>query len=119
MDKEKEIEGMKNTLVNYAMKHDLCFSFEAYRINAKALVEAGYGNVKQAVKDFAENAVKPIICEIVTLMFNDYEPHCKIDTCGKGDDILCGCSICVEENTQIWKSKIDQKIKELYGAETK
>ncbi len=31
---------------------------------------------------------------------------------------LCGCSICIEENKQVWKSKIDDLIKELYPDES-
>lgn len=33
----------------------------------------------QAVKEFAENAVKPIIDELVELLFNDNESDCKVD----------------------------------------
>lgn len=58
MDKEKEIEDMKNTLVNYAMKHDLCFSFEAYRTYAKTLVEAGYGHISTALSEYLHSNVK-------------------------------------------------------------
>ncbi len=53
MDKEKEIEEMAKAL------HQNC-SFAKYGgellcgDSAKALVNAGYGNVKQAVKEFAE-----------------------------------------------------------------
>lgn len=37
------------------------------------------------------------------------------ENCYKSDDISCGSSICVEENKQLWKNKIDKLIKELYG----
>lgn len=71
---------------------------------------------QQAVKEFAEK-IKPIIDELVELMFNDYEPNCKVENCEKPDDIPCGCSICVEENKQLWENKIDNLITELYGAD--
>ena len=47
MNKEKEIEEMKQVLVDYAKAHDLCFSFEAYRRNAETLYNAGYRKVEQ------------------------------------------------------------------------
>lgn len=85
--------------------------------SAAKLVSAGIGDKKQAVKEFAEKKVKPLIDELVELMFNDYESHCKVENCEKPDDIPCGCSICVEENKQLWESKIDDLFTELYGAD--
>lgn len=78
------------------------------------LMGAGYGNIKQNVKEFSENIVKPIIDELVKLLFNDNESNCKVD-CEKGSDIPCGSSICIEENKQYWKNKIDDLIEEHYG----
>ncbi len=70
--------------------------------------------VQQAVKEFAEEKVKPLIDELVELLFNDNESPCKVDNCEKGSDIPCGCSICVEENKQVWKNKLDKLIKEKF-----
>ena len=89
---------------------------EIEKLKAIDNIVAFNGNVKQAVKEFAEK-VKPIIGELVELMFNDYESHCKVTNCEKDDDIPCGCNICIEENEQLWKSKIDNLITELYGGE--
>lgn len=72
---------------------------------------------KQAVKEFAENAVKPIIDELVELLFNDDVSSCKVDNCEKGSDIPCGSSICIDENKRYWKRKVDKLIKEVYGDE--
>lgn len=54
---EKEVEGIKNTLVDYAVKHSLCFSFETYRKNAEVLANAGYGKVEAAVRAFAQEII--------------------------------------------------------------
>lgn len=83
---------------------------------AEQIINAGYGNFKQAIKEFAENAVNPIIDELVELLFNDNEPDCKVD-CEKGSDVPCGSSICIDENKQYWKRKVDKLIKEVYGDE--
>ena len=108
MDKEKEIEGMANEL-HCATNESLI----SCRKIARILVERrGYGNVEQAVKEFAENKVKPLIDELIELLFNDGIPNSKVDNCEKGDDIPCGSSICVEENKQVWKNKLDDLIKE-------
>lgn len=112
MNKEKEIEGMANELHSATNE-----SYVNCRKIARILVDRrGYGNVKQAVKEFAENAVKPIIDELVELLFNDNEPDCKVD-CKKGSGIPCGSSICIDENKQYWKRKVDKLIKEVYGDE--
>lgn len=83
MDKEKEIEEMAKVLYGHYCKDDKCGECKEpscleYR-RAVKLYNAGYGDVKQAVKEFAENAVKPIIGELVELLFNDNEPDCKIN----------------------------------------
>lgn len=84
---------------------------------AIALVNAGIGDKKQAVKDFVDNKAKPLISELVELMFDDNIGKCKVDNCEKSDDIPCGASICVEENKRIWESKIDELFTQLYGEE--
>ena len=115
MDKEKKIKEMTEVLEN-CIEQDFC-DYVCYEKSAENLVNAGYGDVKKAVKEFAENKVKPIIDELVELLFNDNESNCKVNNCEKGDDIPCGCSICIEENKQVWKSKLDELIKELYSEE--
>lgn len=130
MDKEKEIEKLSefifknhsDNICDVCGSNDTCHEFDhdacgMFYFIAKDIVDKGYGNVKQAVKEFAEK-VKPLISEIVELMFNDDEPQCKVNHCHKGDDIPCGSSICIEENTQVWMSKIDELLKDLYGDES-
>lgn len=109
MDKEKEMEGMANEL--HCATNE---SFISCRNIARILVERrGYGNIEQAVKEFAENKVKPIIEEIVDCIFGDIKCKVKAEDCRKSSDhIPCGASFCVEENKKIWKNKIDELIKE-------
>ncbi len=115
MDKEKEIEEMAMSIAECnGTTCENCRPKCNKYITCEILHKNGYGNVKQAVREFAENKVKPIIDELVELLFNDDEPDCKVDNCEKGSDIPCGCSICVEENKQAWKGKIDNVIKDLY-----
>lgn len=105
MDKKKEIEEMAEVISQVQYLGGLEDKV------AEKLVKAGYGNVKLAIKEFAENVVNPIIDEIVTLMFDDNKSTCIVDDCEKEYDISCGSSICVRENQQIWKDKILQQIK--------
>lgn len=124
MDKEKEIEEMAMSMqeeIEYWTDYVEDGYSEVhidYEKAAKNLINAGYGDVKQAVKEFADSIVNPIIDELVTLMFDDNKSTCVVNDCEKGSDISCGSSICVQENKQIWKSKIAQRIKELYGNST-
>lgn len=116
MDKEKEIESMAEIITDSAF-NDMSNSRSRHKYGvsgfyAEALINAGYGNVEQAVKEFAQSKIKPLIDELVELLFNDDEPNCRVDDCEKGSDIPCGCSICVEENKQVWKSKVDKLVKE-------
>lgn len=54
MDKEKEIEEMSTTIISNADENLIsCSLFTAQKIS-EWLVNAGYGNVNQAVKEFAE-----------------------------------------------------------------
>lgn len=85
---------------------------------AEALYNAGYGNIAEAIKELSENTVKPLIDEIVELMFDDSRSVCQIKKCHKSDDIPCGASICIEENKLLWKSKLDKLIKERFGNES-
>lgn len=48
MEKEKQIEEMIKTMTGF------CIPTSDDEIRAKLLYAAGYGNVKEAVKDFAE-----------------------------------------------------------------
>lgn len=52
MDKEKQIEEMAEDILKIQHGSKPCF------IVAETLVNAGYGNVKQAVKEFAERLKK-------------------------------------------------------------
>lgn len=81
---------------------------------ADTLKKQGYGDTKQAVREFAEK-VKPIIDDIVELIFDDGQSRCIIGGCHKADDIPCGASICIEENKTAWKSKIDRLLTEVTG----
>lgn len=124
--------------------HPLCEYRGEINVNlALHLIDAGYGHIptalneylhsnvkaaamidsiviikqREAVKEFSENAVKPIIDELVELLFNDDVSSCKVDNCEKGSDIPCGSSICIDENKRYWKRKVDKLIKEVYGDE--
>lgn len=85
MNKEKEIEEMKQVLVDYAKAHDLCFSFEAYRRNAETLYNARYRNcanvgIDEFVEKYAAQARKETAREILQdffdwLDFDDYDDN--------------------------------------------
>lgn len=111
MNKEKEIEDMANALLQYDKTLFWSGRFEV----ATALYNAGYGNVKQAVKEFAEKKVKPLIDELVEIWFMDSQ--CQVSNCHKSDNVQCGSGVCIEENQKIWENKIDNLITELYGAD--
>ncbi len=65
MDKEKEIEEMSTTIISNADENLIsCSLFTAQKIS-EWLVNAGYGNVKQAVKEF-EDKIEEAICEYST-----------------------------------------------------
>lgn len=126
MDKEKEIEDFY--LESEACCTLLCtgddgkkyVDFEDWKLDVNKLqniIKKLKQEKKQAVKEFAENAVKPIIDELVELLFNDDVSSCKVDNCEKGSDIPCGSSICIDENKRYWKRKVDKLIKEVYGDE--
>lgn len=116
MNKEKEIEEMANLIAIACpdLIDENCGGTSCVSCLTKKLYNAGYGNVTQAVQEFAEK-VKPLIDELVELLFNDNESTCLVEDCEKSDDIPCGCSICIEENKQVWKKKLDNLITELYG----
>lgn len=116
-DNIQELERMKNTLNAMCTHIDGECDCSCTDCIAQGLVALGIGDKKQAVIEFAENKVKPLIDELVELLFNDDEPDCKVDDCEKGDDIPCGSSICIEENKQVWKSRVDKLVKEICGGE--
>ncbi|MCM1437774.1 MAG: hypothetical protein NC131_00990 [Roseburia sp.] len=122
MDKQKEIEEISQIAITMGQCHvencekcrrqannPYCVIFE----QAVILHKCGYGNVKQAVKEFGDSVVNPIIEELIELLFND--SVCKVTNCHKSDQIACGMDVCLEENKQIWKNKVKEKIKQLYG----
>lgn len=123
MDKEKEIEGIAKIIdgINEPIEYDEDLCTVTYYPTSKDIAMRlhlqGYGNVKQAVKEFAEKNVKPLIDELVELLFNQEDGTCMLDGCNKPDNIQCGSSICIEENKQVWRAKLDRIIKELYGEE--
>ncbi len=92
---QKEIEEMKQTLVDYAMEHSLCFSFDAFRTHAKTLYDAGYGNIKQAVKEFADK-LKGRINELIELPCVGMTERKKWVSEGQ-KDALCDCLSMVDE----------------------
>ena len=114
MDKEKEIKEMTEAVM-CAMEYRKKTGTPNFEMIAKNLINADYGDVKKAVKEFAEIKVKPLIDEIVELMFDASRSVCQIEGCFKSDDIQCGANICVEENKRLWKNKVDTLIKEFYG----
>lgn len=100
MDKEKEIEMIAEIITNSAF-NDMSDSRSRHKYGvsgfyAEALINAGYGNVKQAVKDFAEKLKK----EIVLADDIDLFPHYS-----DGYNRACGDVV----------ERIDTLFKELYG----
>ena len=66
---------------------------------AKVLQEQGYGNVKQAVKEFAEK---------LTAIFDRIEDHCLEMHDWQGQSAVCEC-----------RTALKEKYKELYGDDDK
>ena len=64
----------------------------------------------QQIKDFCEIKIKPLIDEIVDIMFDSCESGCKISNCQKPDSIPCGHEICIQENKEYWHKRIDELI---------
>jgi hypothetical protein len=60
----------------------------------------------EVIKAFAEK-VKPLFEEIVELMFDDNESKCRISNCHKPTSIRCGSRLCIDENVDLWKAKVD------------
>ena len=71
MDKEKEIEEIANILRGYVTDED-----EARNTLAYLIVANGYGNVKQAVKEFAD-----YVRQVIVKQFSDNETE-KLLVCG-------------------------------------
>lgn len=111
MDKEKEKQYMMTAIMK---EFNWRPPMSLERI-CEGLVHQGYGNVKQAVKEFAESKVKPLIDELVELMFDDNRGKCMVEQCHKSDSTPCGADICVEENKRLWKGKVDKLIEKVYG----
>lgn len=115
MDKEREI---KELAAFFRKPPSICgteqCSKNCYNCIAESIINIGYGDTKQAVREFAEK-VKSIIDDLVELIFDDGQSRCIIGGCHKADDIPCGSSICIEENKQAWKSKIDRLLAEVTG----
>ncbi len=91
MEKEKQIEEMIKTMTGF------CIPTSDDEIRAKLLYAAGYGNVKEAVKEFAER-VKGIFSGNAEERQKGYEKE-------------IGCSLTVGE----FNEEIDELIKEVCG----
>ena len=68
----------------------------------------------EAIKQFA-NRVKPIIIELVGIMWDDDIRKCQIEGCHYPSNIPCGNEICIRENELLWVAKIDELVKEMVG----
>ena len=80
------------------------------------LYEEAKENLKsEARKEFAEKA-KPIIQEMVDVMFDDNISRCFVNNCKKPTSLPCESKICIEENKAFWTTKIDNLLKEMEGA---
>jgi len=101
MDKEKKIEGMAKVLYGIYCGKDECGKCKqpncADYHRAELLVNAGYGDVKQAVKEFAE--------ELKEALIEEQKATCSLPSCGYG----------IAKGIQISLDKIDNRIKQLYG----
>lgn len=131
MDKQKEIERMARTGCphKFNLEHfktcEECLTACGSGRHGKCdvikgsttLVEAGFGDIQQAIKEFTKNKVTPLINELVELLFDENKSNCQVVNCEKSDNIPCGCSICIEENKQLWKNKLDRLLREflIYG----
>lgn len=96
MDKEKEIEEMARDLDKNCLAFTFGYSIETTTIKfAEMLINAGYGNVKQAVKEFAEAVLKEL--DLI-------EEHCLDMHNWQGQSAVCECT-----------ERLKDKFKELYG----
>lgn len=102
------------SVIGVALIVILCLTILLQTINKRIQATEG----AHAVKEFAEKEVKPLIDELVELMFDDDRGKCIAEHCHKPDSTPCGADICVEENKQLWKGKVDELIKERYGNES-
>ncbi len=68
----------------------------------------------EAYKECIEK-VKPIIDEIVDIMFDDNKSTCVIHDCVKPSKIAYNSEICILENKQAWEGRLDNLLKELVG----
>lgn len=54
MNAKESIEAMKQVLIAYAVKNNLCFSFETMRRHAEALYKAGYRKRGEVVSELIQ-----------------------------------------------------------------
>ncbi len=102
---EKEINALCWVMAKYLNPHcgstcnTHCESKRICHIRAFAeeLIEAGYGNVKQAVKEFADIVLKEL---------DSIEEHCFDMHNWQGQSAVCECM-----------ARLKDKFKELYGKE--
>ncbi len=95
MNKEKEIEEMAN--ICYANKREWSGKSQGFcYVQAEALANAGYGNVKQAVKEFS--------IRLIALYEDDKEDGVNYST---------PCAVIVQNIKDIQ----DEFLTELYGAD--
>lgn len=72
MDKEKQkrIEEMKQILIDYAIKHDLCFSFETMRKHAEVLYNANYRKITENETVISKEELEKLKEYIVDLRYD-------------------------------------------------
>lgn len=109
-EKDLEIEKLQKSKIVCEYRDLFIENGKLVRIDwENALVEA----VKaEAIKEFAER-VKPIIDEMVDIMWDDDVSKCRKGGCHYPSNIPCGSEMCIEENKVIWKADIDQIAKEM------
>lgn len=87
------------------------FTYKIRWAKATARIETAKA---EAYKECIEKA-KPIIREIVDLMFDDNKSNCVIHDCVKPSKIACNSELCIRENKQAWENRLDNLLNELVG----
>ena len=87
MEKEKQIEEMIKITDSHNCPKGQCFKFgySCNRCKIETLVNAGYGNIKEAVKEFAEGLIKngvysckcSTVKEVAENFVEQFENHIK------------------------------------------
>ena len=100
MNKEKEIEDLRQVIAEYSCNRRCTEDCDrrgycCIKRFVTNIIDAGYGNVKQAVKEFAD-----WVCELIF-------SNSRIAT--------ATCVSYVKAKPEYFQYKIKQKIKELYG----